>query len=47
MRVFEYDCLSHATIVEFLKPSIWVVLMYAYRETGAKILGRNRCEVSA
>ena len=25
----ECGCLSHATIAEFLEPSLWVVLMYA------------------
>ena len=24
----ECGCLSHATIAEFLEPSVWVVLMY-------------------
>ena len=28
-EVLEYGSLSHATIAEFLEPSLWVVIMYA------------------
>ena len=32
-------CLSHATIVESLEPSVWVLLKYASREIGEEIVG--------
>ena len=32
-------CLSHATIVESLEPSVWVLLKYASRERGEEIVG--------
>ena len=31
---FECGCLCHATIAEFLEPSLWVVLMYDQKERG-------------
>ena len=37
---------SFATIAEYLEPSLWVVLMYAYKKEG-EILGCSRCWLSA
>ena len=34
-----WSCLSHATVVEFLEPSLWVALMYALREKEGEVVG--------
>ena len=35
----ECDCLSHATIVEFLEPSLRVLLIYVQKERGREVVG--------